>query len=177
MIDHSIELEARQHVIPPKQLLLIVLAMISLVAALVFLSFETLVRNSGGQDTAALAAASSRLASAPGQVSVGGDVTIRVTWHGPEAGTEFSVSMDTHSVDLDGYDLSKMVVLHTNDGREAPAIRWDAPKGGHHRKGTLAFSEVALDGEPFVAANTESIELVLYEVAGVPTRSFVWELK
>jgi hypothetical protein len=177
MMDRSIEGEARQHVIPPRQLLVIGLAMISLIAAMVYLGYETLGRTVSTEANPATAAASSRLASAPSQVSVGGEVTVRVTWQGPEAGLVFSVAMDTHSVDLDPYDLGTMATLHTNDGREAPAVRWDAPAGGHHRKGTLAFSETALDGKPLVAGDTQSIELVIYDLSGVPARSFTWKLK
>ncbi len=176
-MDHSIGNEARQQVIPPRHLLFICLGLISLVAAMVYLGYEMVVFNSGQGAAAAPALTSSRLASAPNQVSVGGNVTVRVAWQGPEEGLMFSVSMDTHSVDLDPYVLSLMVVLHTNDGRETPAIRWDAPAGGHHRKGTLAFSEVALDGKPFIAPDTQSVELVIYDLSGVPTRSFTWKLK
>jgi hypothetical protein len=176
-MDHSINSEVRQQVIPPRQLLAIGLAVLFLVAAMVYLGFDTLVRSSGAGGNAAPAEVSSRLASAPDQVNVGGDVTVRVTWQGPEAGPVFKVVMDTHSVDLDPYDLSTMVVLRTGDGRESPAIRWDAPAGGHHRKGTLAFSEVALDGKPLVAEDTQSIDLVIYDLSGVPTRSFTWKLK
>ncbi|HET9494600.1 MAG TPA: hypothetical protein VFR15_10240 [Chloroflexia bacterium] len=176
-MDRSIEGEARQHVIPPRQLLVIGLAMVSLIAAMVYIGYETLGRNVSTGATRATAASPSRLASAPSQVNVGGEVTVRVTWQGPEAGSVFSVAMDTHSVDLDPYDLSTMATLHTNDGREAAAVRWDAPAGGHHRKGTLAFSEMALDGNPLVADDTQSIELVIYELSGVPARSFTWKLK
>jgi hypothetical protein len=177
MTDRSIEGEARQHVIPPRQLAAIGLAMLSLISAMVYLGYETLGRTVSAGPTPATAAASSHLASAPSQVDVGGNVTVRVAWQGPEVGPVFNVTMDTHSVDLDPYDLSKMVVLHTNDGRETPAIRWDAPAGGHHRKGTLSFSEVAVDGKPFIARDTQSIELVIYDLSGVPTRSFTWKLK
>lgn len=113
----------------------------------------------------------------PEQVNVGGDVTLRVTWEGPEAGPVFEIAMDTHSVDLDGYDLSRMAILHTDTGRQTVNLSWDAPAGGHHRKGKLVFSELAMDGKPFVAADTASIELVVYDLSGVPTRSFKWELK
>jgi hypothetical protein len=177
MMDSSIESEVRQHVIPPRHLLAIGLAMITLIAAMIYLGYETLASTVSTGATPATDAASSRLASAPSQVNVGGAVTVRVTWQGPEMGPVFNVVMDTHSVDLDPYDLSTMATLHTNDGREAPTVRWDAPAGGHHRKGTLAFSEVALDGKPLVADDTESVELVIYDLSGVPARSFTWKLK
>ena len=161
--------------IPRRHLLFIVVAIIMLIGAMAYISFNSLTQDSGAP--ALSRAISSRLASAPGQTNVGGNVTVRVTWQGPEAGPVFNVVMDTHSVDLDPYDLSRMVVLHTNDGRESVPLKWDAPKGGHHRNGTLTFSEVTLDGKPFVGDDTEFIELVIYDLSGVPARSFKWDLK
>lgn len=117
------------------------------------------------------------LGSEATQKSEGGDVTVSITWQGPGAGMVFDVAMDTHVVDLDGYDLSRLVVLRTTDGRETPPLRWDAPKGGHHRKGALIFSDVALDSKPFITADTRGIELVIYDVAGVAQRSFRWTLR
>ncbi len=38
------------------------------------------------------------------QTNEGGQITIKVTWQGRNAGPVFSVEMDTHVVNLDGYD-------------------------------------------------------------------------
>jgi hypothetical protein len=175
MVDQSIQRQAGGGVIPRGHLLFIGLAMLTLVGVMLYMSFNSLAQDSGAPPLSN--SISARLASMPDQVNVGGDVTVRLTWNGPEAGPVFNVVMDTHSVDLDPYDLSKMVVLHTNDGRESAPLNWDAPPGGHHRKGKLVFSELALDGKPLVAADTGSIELVIYDLSGVPTRSFKWLLK
>jgi hypothetical protein len=177
MIEQGVQRPVREGVIPLKHLLFTGAAIVAVVATMVYLSYGSRAPNSGFDVAPASGGVSSRLASAPDQINVGGDVTVRVTWQGPEAGPVFNVAMDTHSVDLDPYDLGKMVVLHTNAGRESAVQSWDAPKGGHHRKGKLVFSEVALDGKPFIAADTDSIELVIYDLSGVPTRSFTWELK
>ncbi|MEO6456694.1 MAG: hypothetical protein ABIO92_00245 [Chloroflexia bacterium] len=148
---------------------------------MLYVGFTSFARNSNSDVGTAPASVSggstSRLASSPMQENVGGDVTIQVTWQGPDAGMAFGVVMDTHSVDMDAYDLSTMVVLHTNDGRETAPVRWDAPKGLHHREGNLVFSDKALDGSAFLSPGTRSVELVIYELAGVPTRSFTWDLK
>jgi hypothetical protein len=162
-------------VIPRRQLIIIGAAMLTLVAVMVYMSFKSLSQGNGSP--AASSAISPRLASTPDQGNSGGDVTVRLTWTGPEAGPMFNVVMDSHSVNLDPYDLGKMVVLRTNDGRESAPLSWDAPAGGHHRKGQLVFSELALDGKPLVAADTESIELVIYDLSDVPTRSFKWQLR
>lgn len=177
MVDQGIQRGARQGVIPPRQLLFIGLAMVALIAIMVYMSFNALPRNTEAGLSVNSSTVSSRLASAPDQVSVGGDVTVRVTWVGPEAGPVFNVAMDTHSVDLDPYDLGKMVVLHTNDRRESVPVSWDAPPGGHHRKGKLVFNELAMDGKLLVGTDTEYVELVIYDLSGVATRSFKWELK
>lgn len=113
-------------------------------------------------------------AGAATQRNEGGGVTVAVEWAGKDAGPVFKVTMDTHSVDLDGYDLTRLSTLRTADGREALPLTWDAPKGGHHRAGTLTFSTNALDGKPLIDPNTKGLELVIYNVAGVAERSFKW---
>lgn len=110
------------------------------------------------------------------QTNDGGQVTVKVTWPGPAAGPVFDVVLDTHAVDLDGYDLTKLAVLRTGDGREVAPSGWDAPKGGHHRQGALAFPSVGTDGKALLGPTTGSIELVVRDVAGVPERSFRWAL-
>ncbi|MBF6612498.1 MAG: hypothetical protein IVW55_05155 [Chloroflexi bacterium] len=108
------------------------------------------------------------------QTNEGGGVTVAVEWAGKDAGPVFKVTIDTHSVDLDGYDLTRLSTLRTDDGREALPVMWDAPKGGHHREGQLTFSANALDGKPLVGTDTKGLELIIYDVAGVAQRSFKW---
>jgi hypothetical protein len=108
------------------------------------------------------------------QINEGGQVTIEVTWHGPSAGLVFDVAMDTHSVDLDGYDLAQLALLRTDEGVEVKPGGWDAPPGGHHRSGALMFPDKAPDGRSVIGPTTKSIELVIHEVAGVPERVFRW---
>ncbi|MBI2911644.1 MAG: hypothetical protein HYY05_05840 [Chloroflexi bacterium] len=104
-----------------------------------------------------------------------GSVTVEVMWGATGTATPtFAVSLDTHSVDLDAYDLQQLALLRTDQGIEARPAAWDAPKGGHHRSGTLTFPEVAPDGRPLVAPATRRVELLIRDVAGVPERSFLW---
>lgn len=50
---------------------------------------------------------------------------------------------------------------------------WTAPKGGHHRDGSLSF-----DGDaPTFLAGTEWIELVIMDVGGLPERTLRWEVR
>jgi hypothetical protein len=107
------------------------------------------------------------------QVSEGGEVTVQATWLANQAAPTFAVVLDTHSVSLDGYDLSKMAVLRV-DGREVAPTSWDAPAGGHHRSGTLIFPSTAADGSPLITRETAQVELVVRGVGDVPERVLRW---
>ncbi|MBI4491652.1 MAG: hypothetical protein HY690_02530 [Chloroflexi bacterium] len=101
-------------------------------------------------------------------------VTVAVTWTNPGAGPVFAVVLDTHSVDLDRYDLRQLARLRTDQGLEALPSGWDAPQGGHHRSGTLAFPTTTAEGRPLIGPDTRTVELVIRDVAGVPERVFQW---
>lgn len=107
----------------------------------------------------------------PSQTNEAGQVTVEVSWDGPAAGAVFDVKLDTHSVDLDGLDLSDAEL--TNDrGDSLAAVPWEAPKGGHHREGRLAFQG---DASTFFA-DAQWIELTFSGVGGVPERVLRWEV-
>ena len=112
--------------------------------------------------------------SAATQTNEGGQVTVKATWQGPSAGPVFTVVMDTHAVDLDGYDLKQLAALRIDGGREVQPAGWDAPKGGHHREGTLTFPVTAADGRPLIGSDTRTIELIIRDVAGVRERDLRW---
>jgi hypothetical protein len=81
------------------------------------------------------------------------------------AQTAFLVSMNTHSVDLAGYDLVRISELQAGERRLAP-IRWVATSDNtHHRSGALIFPEVD---------RAAGLELRIMAVAGVPVRTFRW---
>lgn len=105
------------------------------------------------------------------QRSEGGQVTVDATWAGPSAGASFDVKLDTHSVDLDALDLSN-AILRNNRGETLSAVPWTAPKGGHHREGTLTF---AGDVATFFAGAT-SIDLILAGVGDLPERTLHWKI-
>ncbi len=94
-----------------------------------------------------------------------------VDWAGPDRGAVFDVALDTHSVDLDALDLSD-TVLRNDRGETLPAQPWAAPKGGHHREGTLTFEG---DAAPFFEG-AKWIELVLQGVGDIPERTLRWEI-
>ena len=113
-------------------------------------------------------------ADAVTQTNEGGQVTIAVTWERGQSAPVFKVAMDTHSVDLDSVDLSQVAVLRTDQGVEVSPTGWDAPKGGHHRSGTLTFPTTAPSGGVVLGDDTRSVELIIRGVAGIPERAFSW---
>ncbi len=115
-------------------------------------------------------------ASGMTRTSEGGQVTIKVTWQGRNAGPVFTVEMDTHAVDLDSYDLRQLAVLRTDQGQEMQPNGWNAPAGGHHRTGTLTFPVTTASGTPVIGPNTRTIELMIRNVSSIPERSFQWTL-
>lgn len=143
---------------------------------------------SAGQPAQAAQVGSGAPAAQPAtQVVEGGQVTVAVTWPGTfgsgasaggTAGVQpvFTVAMDTHSVNLDVIDLTRLAVLRTDEGREARPTEWNAPKGGHHRQGPLVFPAATGDAVPLLGADTHGLELTIRDVAGVPERRFRWTL-
>lgn len=103
------------------------------------------------------------------QTSDSAAVTVVASWLATGA-TAARVTMDTHSVDLDGFDLKTLARVRLDGGGWVAPSAWDAPKGGHHREGTLAFTSV--DRASLDAARI--VELEIRDVA-VPSRILRWE--
>ena len=108
------------------------------------------------------------------QTNRDGQVTVAVTWPGPPTGLAFRVVLDTHSVDLDGYDLGALTLVRGDQGAEVWPISWDAPPGGHHREGSLVFPDASSDEMPVIGPDTRALELVIRDVGGVQERVFRW---
>ena len=112
----------------------------------------------------------------------GGAITIDVSWLKPEdvsAAEElkFEVRMNTHSVDLEQYDMGRLSRLETNGGLSIEPSGWFNPGGGgHHRFGLLKFSATRPDGSPVIHSNTQFIEVVINGVGDVAERRFRWDL-
>lgn len=109
------------------------------------------------------------------RTSTGGQVTLKATWQGAAEGPVFDIVMDTHSVNLDGVDLQQLAVLRVDEGPELKPLKWDAPKGGHHRTGTLTFPAGRPDGSPVIGPQARVVQLVIRKVAGVPERVLEWQ--
>jgi hypothetical protein len=134
---------------------------------LLLIALFTFDRRNGQESDATPGAGSST------QAVEGGRVTVTATWEGMAAGPVFRVALDTHSVNLDDIDLSGLAFLRA-DGVEVLPVSWDAPKGDHHREGTLAFPATTPDGSPLIDTGTMTIELVIRDVAGVAERTYRW---
>lgn len=108
-------------------------------------------------------------AAATTQRDDAGAVTIEAAWRGASTGAVFDVALDTHSVDLDALDLAD-ATLRNDRGDVLDAEPWQAPKGGHHREGTLTF---AGDAAGFFAG-ARWFELVLVGLGDTPQRVLRW---
>ncbi len=90
----------------------------------------------------------------------------------PSETIDFSVVMDTHSIEL-SWNLAAQSVLTTNTGVEVRGVEWPVGKG-HHVEGTLKFPTKTTDGKPLLDG-TKKLTLTIKD-AGVPTRVFEWTL-
>lgn len=150
--------------------------LILLVALLVILGLILWASSNRGASGNANGSTTTTQSNTMTRTNEGGQVTIIVTWQGRTAGPVFAVEMDTHAVDLDSYNLRQLAVLRNDKGQEVQPVAWNAPTGGHHRKGTLSFPATFADGTPVVAPTTKSIELTIRNISDVPTRTFRWIL-
>jgi len=103
------------------------------------------------------------------RTNTGGGVTVKVTYLNPQgaADARFDIALDTHSVNLDAYDLTVLTVLRDEAGGEYQPVRVENKGSGHHRQITLVF--------PKPSAEAKKVELVIKDVAGVTERSFRWD--
>ncbi|MBI2357561.1 MAG: hypothetical protein HYV04_01370 [Deltaproteobacteria bacterium] len=99
----------------------------------------------------------------------GGGVTVKVTYLNPQGadGPRFQVVLDTHSVDLDAYDLKSLSSLRDGAGKPLKPTEMKNKGSGHHREVTLTF--------PKLSAQPSSLEIVIRDIAGVKQRVFRWE--
>ena len=98
-----------------------------------------------------------------------GAVTVVASWL-TELIPTVRVVLDTHSVDLDSFDLVQLARVRVDGGAWIAPTKWDAPSGGHHRAGMLAFGSL----DPQLFASGRLIELEVRDVA-VPSHLLRWE--
>ncbi len=100
----------------------------------------------------------------------GGGVIVKVTYLNTKTSDDlrFQVVLDTHSVNLDGYDLKTITVLRDDAGNTYLPTAVENKGSGHHRETTVNFARIA--------NGTKRVELVVKGVAGVKERIFRWDL-
>ena len=105
------------------------------------------------------------------QANSGGGVTAKVTYLNQGAADEprFQVVLDTHSVNLDAYDLKSIAVLRDDTGKAYASTGVENKGSGHHREAIVSFSKLSLDAK--------RVELVIKDVAGVKERVFRWNIE
>ena len=112
-------------------------------------------------------------AAAPGltRTHSGAGVTVKVTYLNPQGtdGSRFEVVLDTHSVNLDGYDLKELSVLRDETGKEYQSTQVENKESGHHREIILIF--------PKSSSGAKRLDLVIKDIAKVKERSFSWDLR
>jgi len=117
-----------------------------------------------------LRGAESFAAADPGtsQTVSGGGVTVKVTYLAQTAHeSRFSVVLDTHSVNLDMYDLKALSILRDDTGMTMQPTGVENKGSGHHREIILTFPRPSMD--------RKWLELVIKDVAGVKERVFRWD--
>jgi len=101
------------------------------------------------------------------QTVSGGGVTVKVTYLGrTEHEARFSVAMDTHSVNVDVYDLKAKSILRDDTGLAMQPTGMENEGSGHHRQTILTFPRPSL--------RSTWTELVIKDIAGVKERRFRW---
>ena len=80
--------------------------------------------------------------------------------------SRFSVVLDTHSVNLDAYDLKALSILRDDTGILFEPTGVENNGSGHHREIILTF--------PRPSTKRQWLELVLKDIAGEKERTFRW---
>jgi hypothetical protein len=113
---------------------------------------------------------SSAAASSATQTVAGGGVMVKATFLNPKdaADPRFQVVLDTHSVNLDAYELKTTIVLRDDAGNSYAPVALEDKGSGHHRQTIVSFAKILPE--------TKRSELVIKDVAGVKERTFVWKL-
>jgi len=105
------------------------------------------------------------------RTDAGGGVTVNVTYVHPQAADEirFEVVLDTHTLNLDTYDLKTLSALRDGTGNNYRPIKVDNKGSGHHREITLVFAKAS--------PSAKRLELVIKDIGRVKERFFFWDLQ
>jgi hypothetical protein len=90
------------------------------------------------------------------------------TKNSKEEGISFRLILNTHSVDLEQYDIQNLSSLIIDKGTPTAATKWEPSGAGHHFKGILHFSETLPSGK-------HQLQLVVRNLDNVKERVFEWQ--
>ena len=101
----------------------------------------------------------------------GGGVTIKVTYLESKGADDlrFRVVLDTHSVNLDSYDLKTISILRDDAGNTYFPTVVENKGSGHHWEAIVTFAKLS--------NSTKRVEIVIKDLAGVKERVFRWDLE
>ena len=113
------------------------------------------------------------------RVDSNGAVAVGVTFLNPIEDSEdylsFEVILDTHSVELDQYNLGNMATLFIGDEiKITEGLKWETEGSGHHMIGYLK-SPRNYEGKIIDYLESDFIELEINDLDGVASRKFRWE--
>ena len=101
------------------------------------------------------------------QTVSGGGVTVKVTYLAQtHHESQFSVVLDTHSVNLDAYDPKTTSILRDDTGLTLQPTKAENKGSGHHREIILTFPRPSLE--------RKWLELVIKDIPGVKETIFRW---
>jgi hypothetical protein len=95
----------------------------------------------------------------------------------PDGKLAVRLKLETHSVDLDQYQLDKLSSLRDAQGREVQAAAVESASGsGHHREAVLTFPGADAAGAPLLMPEAKVLTLIVRGIGGIPERTFRWQL-
>ena len=99
-----------------------------------------------------------------------GGVTVNATFLNPQGSEDarFDISLATHSVDLNRYDLKALSLLRDDAGNTYKPIRVENKGSGRRRQVVVVF--------PRPSGDVKKLELVIKDIAGVKERLFRFAL-
>lgn len=89
----------------------------------------------------------------------------------------FSVSMNTHSVNLEQYNLSELVTFIVDGSSKAQNDLVINKKGASHHISYQIKIPKVINGQPVINDNTNSVALEIKDIDNVALRTFEWDIK
>lgn len=81
----------------------------------------------------------------------------------------FRLVLDTHSVNLEQYDIQQLSSLIIDNGAPIEASKWQPTGASHHFNGVLSFSKE-------LPSEEHTIKLIVKNIDNVEERVFEWQL-